>query len=125
MKEGADKTKRIYLSIVACISIVAVLISMTFFITGVVNLVNPNDNFYPRTLSEYKERFVKWDEENNKKIGYEYSEDEMRVMFEEERALEIKIRKTNFINQSIISGLILVISGFLWLSHWDKLKKEA
>ena len=125
MQDKPDKTKKIYLAGVAFISVITFLISLTIFATGVVNLANPSDNIYPRTLVDYKERFVKWDNDTGERIGYQYSEEEMKTMFEEERRIERSVQKTRSINQVVVSGLVLALSCFLWVSHWHKLKKDG
>ncbi len=120
MTSETTNTRKIYLIVISAISAVVFLVSMAVTLTAAVSLINPTNSTYPQTMTDYRERFARW--EDGQKVGYEYTEDEMQTMFEEERALNLSIQKTNTVNTLIVSLLLVLLSGGIWLVHGKQLK---
>ncbi len=117
---GTSNTRRIYLIVISAITAVVFLISIAVALSAAVSLINPTNVTYPQTIADYRERYARW--EDGQKVGYEFSEDELQTMFEEERALNLKVQKTSTTNTLIVSLLLVILSGGIWLAHGKQLK---
>ncbi len=120
MTNETTNARKTYLIVISAITAVVFLISIAVALTAAIFLINPTNSTYPQAMSDYRERFAKW--EDGQKVGYEYTEEEMRTMFEEERAVNLGIQKKITVNVLGVCLLLVLLSGGIWFAHSKQLK---
>jgi hypothetical protein len=108
----------------ALITMMGFFLSLVVALGGLLNLVNVGEGYWAENLNEYKERFALYDD-RGQITSYRYSEDELRVMFDEEKERSARRQRADATNMVIMGGVVMLVSGGVWWSFSKKLQSKG